>query len=312
MKTALSLVVLAAGIGSRFGGFKQMEPVGPSGEFLIDYSLYDALRAGFDRIVFLIRRDIEQDFKATIGARTEKRATVAYAFQELSDLPAGFSPPSGRTKPWGTGHALLACRGAVDGPFAVINADDFYGRDAYEVLARFLRDSPADESRYAMVGYRLGRTLSDHGSVARGICRIGPGGVLTSITETTGIRRADGRIQAADRDGRTQTFTGDEPVSMNLWGLKPSLFNFLADDFRRFLPSSASSPTAEFFLPDVINRLVRDRRAQVSVLETKAEWFGITHRQDLPLTAAGLRRLIQADEYPDTLLGLSTASAKRD
>ncbi len=294
----LTLVVLAAGIGSRYGGLKQMEPVGPAGEFLLEYSVFDAVRAGFDRVVFLIRNDLEQAFRAKLGDRLSAHVEVDYAFQELDDLPPGYHVPPGRIKPWGTGHAVLRSAEAVHSPFGVINADDFYGRDAYARLATFLRETTMDGSQYAMVGYPLTKTLSDHGSVSRGICRTDAGGLLQSVVEYTKITR--------ETLPEIRQFAGVAPdadvyASMNIWGLKPSVFNELERDFIEFLDVLDPNAKTEFFLPKVIDRLIRERTATVRVLPTTAQWFGITYPEDKPAVLAAIRALVAAGEYPAKL-----------
>lgn len=292
----ITLVVLAAGIGSRYGGLKQMDPVGPSGEFILDYSVYDALRAGFDKVVFVIRPDIEAPFRETLGERIGRHVEVAYVQQELSSLPPGYGVPPNRVKPWGTGHAVLAARDAVDGPFAVINADDFYGRESYEGLGRFLRDSADDPSRYAMVGFILNNTLSEHGSVARGICSVDATGRLLNVVERVSIRR-DGRRVVCDE----QELTGNEMASMNMWGFKPSLFDALARDFRSFLDTRRGDLKAEFFIPTVVNDLLVQGSVSVTVLKTPCRWVGVTNREDKPMVVAAIRELIDAGVYPADL-----------
>ncbi len=290
-----TLVVLAAGMGSRYGGMKQVDPLGPSGEFIIDYSVYDAIRAGFSRVVFVIRRDIDEEFRHTIGQRIGAHVTVGYAYQELADIPTGFAVPEDRAKPWGTGHAVLAAREVVDGPFAVINSDDFYGRESYEVLSRFLSETEADPRRYAMVGFPLRVTLSDHGAVSRGIGELAEDGTLKRLTEMTHIERTtDG---ARTPDG---ALTGDEPASLNLWAFKSSFFAPLEDRFKSFLEASIDDPKAEFFLPAVVSNLVEEDEVAVQVLSSNGPWFGMTHRADRPRVVASIEDLIAKGIYaPD-------------
>jgi UTP-glucose-1-phosphate uridylyltransferase len=293
-----TLVVLAAGIGSRYGGLKQMDPVGPAGEFILDYSVFDARLAGFRRVVFVIRRDIETDFRNQIGLRLARQIEVDYAFQELDSLPPGFHVPHGRKKPWGTGHALLVARSAVRTPFAVINADDFYGRESYAALASFL-DSTADEAdRHAMVGFTLSQTLSDFGTVSRGVCRTTPDGNLQSIAEKTGIRRQAG--QTVSDEGH---LTGQEPVSMNMWAFKPSIFEPLAEGFARFLDQHGQEPTSEFYLPALVDTLLARDAARVQVLPTPAPWFGVTNPQDRPAVVERLAQMTARGDYPSPLWG---------
>ncbi|MCX7590538.1 MAG: sugar phosphate nucleotidyltransferase [Kiritimatiellae bacterium] len=293
----LSLVVLAAGIGSRYGGLKQMDPVGPSGEFIVDYSVYDALRAGFDRVVFVIRREIEDDFRATIGRRVERRAPVTYVRQELnSSGRLSYAAPPDRIKPWGTGHALLVCADAVDGPFGVVNSDDFYGASSYAVLADFLRKTSDNPRDHAMVGFTLRRTLSEHGYVARGICRIDDAGWLVSIAEKTRIEKKNGLICCG-----TEVFTGDEIVSMNMWGFKPTVFAEFEGQFVQFLNKYGKDPKAEFFIPDVVAAVISEGKGRVRVLQTSESWSGVTYREDKPAVVDRIRRLVEEGFYPENL-----------
>lgn len=294
-----ALLVLAAGMGSRYGGLKQLDPVGPAGETLLDYSVHDAIRAGFGRVVFLIRRDIENDFRAKIGARYEGKIAVGYAFQQLDELPAGFTPPPGRTKPWGTAHAVWCARHAIDAPFVAINADDFYGADAFRQLGGFLAevDPSAQPATFAMAGYRLDKTLSEHGTVARGICHVGADGLLRGVEEITDLaRRADGAIASADR-----TFADDSPVSMNFWGFTPQIFPLLEKVLRVFLAEHAASGKAECYIPSAVAEMISSGAATVRVLPTDAPWFGVTYRDDRPRVVESLRRLVASGQYPAAL-----------
>lgn len=290
-----TLVVLAAGIGSRYGGLKQMDPVGPAGEFLLDYAVYDARRAGFSRVVFVIRRDIEAPFRAAMGARIEREIAVSYVFQSLDTLPAGYTPPPGRAKPWGTGQAVLCCAGTVHEPFAVINADDYYGPHSYAALAGFLEQTAAEPDRHAMVGFRLSNTVSEHGSVSRGICDV-RSGLLDRIVETTGIERRGQAIAA----GTTQ-LTGNEQVSMNCWGFKPSLFADLDSAFLAFLRGSVNDAKAEFYLPAAVDGMIRAGRARVDVLPTPDSWFGVTNPADRAAVVARIAALVRDGTYPAPL-----------
>lgn len=280
----LTLVVLAAGMGSRYGGLKQLDPVGPCGEIILDYSVRDALRAGFSRIVFVIRREMLDLFRETVGARYGGKVPVEYAFQELEPLPGGRVSPAGRTKPWGTGHAVLASASQVRGPFAVINADDYYGPSGFARLAAFLADAAA--GHYAMVGYRLDRTLSDHGTVSRGICRDDGKGLLLDITERTAIARTPGGI-VAEGDPPVP-LTGEEPASMNFWGFTPDLFGHLERLFDEFLEERGGDPKAEFYLPAAVSSLISSGEATVSLLRTEDPWYGLTYPEDRPLVAEAL------------------------
>jgi hypothetical protein len=290
-----TLLVMAAGLGSRYGGLKQIEAVGPGGETLLDFSVHDALRAGFGRVVFVIRKDIEAAFRQAVAGRYEGSVEVALAFQELDLVPAGFVVPPGRTKPWGTAHAVLAAEGAVATPFAVINADDFYGAASFRALGDFLRAEASDDLA-GMVGFRLADTLSEHGQVARGICRA-RADLLEAVEEITGIERAgDGSILAGDR-----RFLGDEPTSMNMWGFAPGLFAELRPRFACFLERAGGDVKAEFYIPSVVGDLVREGRLRVRILPTSSPWFGVTYREDRPRVADALRELVARGEYPERL-----------
>lgn len=283
----LTLVVLAAGMGSRYGGLKQLDPVGPAGEIILDYSVADALLAGFTKVVFVIRREMLEQFRDSVGARYEGRIQVDYAFQELEPLPGGRVSPAGRTKPWGTGHAVLAARPVVRAPFAVINADDYYGPGGFVKLALFLQ--AAETGQYAMIGYRLEKTLSDHGSVSRGICRMDRAGNLVDITEQTAIvRKASGIIA----DGNPPVhLVGDEPTSMNFWGFTPDLFARLERLFDEFLEESGESPKAEFYLPMAVGSLVASGEVTVRLLQGDDPWYGLTYPEDRPLVVRALADL---------------------
>ncbi|MBM4148198.1 MAG: nucleotidyltransferase [Lentisphaerae bacterium] len=296
-----ALVVLAAGIGSRYGGLKQMDPVGPSGEFIIDYSIHDAVRAGFGSVVFVIRKAIEPDFRATIGQRIGERMPVRYVFQELNSLPPGCSAPEGRGKPWGTGHAVLLCGEAVGDSFAVINADDFYGRDSFEKLADFLRSTSDDPHAHAMVGFSLQSTLSPHGTVARGICRADGTSRLQNIEEVTGIGVVDGRPRAGNR-----VLDGSELVSMNMWGFKTSVFQALDQGFRTFLRTDASKPGAEFYLPAAVQMIISSGSGTVTVLPASSSWMGMTNREDRAAVSEQIAGLIASGAYPHSLWGSRT------
>lgn len=293
-----TLLVLAAGMGSRYGGLKQIDPVGPAGETIIDYSIFDAMRAGFEKLVFVIRHDIESAFREAIGARFEKRLPVEYVFQELNKLPAGFSVPPNRKKPWGTGQAILMAAGAIAGPFAAINADDFYGANSFRVLAEHLRSGSPD---YAMVGFVLRNTLSEFGSVARGACRVGPDGYLQGVTELTKIEKDGSRAKYVDGAGAIQPLSGDETVSMNMWGFTPSIFSHLQEQLIAFLKRSGNDEKAELYIPSVVNDLVASRKERCKVLRTTDSWFGVTYREDRPFVVEGIRALIARGEYPQKL-----------
>lgn len=288
---ALTLVVLAAGMGSRYGGLKQVDPVGPSGETVLDYAVYDAMRAGFARVLFVIRRDFEALFRERIGARYSGRMTVDYVYQQLDMMPAGFSPPPGREKPWGTGHAVWCARSALSGNFAVINADDFYGADSFDRLGRFLAGAQGPE--FAMVGFKLANTLSEHGTVARGVCAVSSAGTLTSVVEQTNIGAAD--------VGPGRKYSGDTVVSMNCWGFTPRLFEGLDRHFGEFLRTRGGDPKAEFYLPAAVSDIVARGEAVVHVLPTESSWFGITYREDKARVTAAIAELVRMGTYPSRL-----------
>jgi len=289
-----TLLVLAAGMGSRYGGLKQIDSVGPSGETVLDYAVFDALRAGFGRVVFVIRREFESVFREKIGAKYAGKIIVDYVFQSLDALPPGFVIPAGREKPWGTGHAVWCARESVREPFAVINADDFYGADSLVQLARFLdQRSAGGAAEFAIVGFRLANTLSEHGMVSRGICTARPDGTLESITERTGI--------VADDVGEGRTFSGREIVSMNCWGFTPAVFAGIDRQFRAFLAKYGSDPKAEFYLPAAISTLIQRSEATVRVLPTVDSWFGVTYREDKPRVIAELASLVSEGVYPAKL-----------
>jgi hypothetical protein len=295
-----TLLILAAGMGSRYGGLKQIDPMGPAGETILDYSVFDALRAGFGRVVFVIRPDFEQAFRERVMARFDGRIPVAVAFQTLDRLPAGFTPPPGREKPWGTTHAVLCARDAVAEPFAMINADDFYGRDAFAVLARRLGAQAVDATAYSMVGYTLRNTLSEHGSVTRGVCRTDAGGFLTDIRELSGVRRTESGVECAGPDGPMR-LTGDEPVSMNCWGFTPAIFAQLEERFRGFLAAHGTEAKSECFIPTTVGDLVATGRASCEVLRTTATWFGATYAEDKAAVQASIAALVAAGDYPADL-----------
>jgi len=293
-----TLLVLAAGMGSRYGGMKQIDPVGPDGETIMDYSIYDAHRAGFGKVVFVIRKEIEQQFKQMIGNRFEKRIAIEYVFQELGKLTPGSTLPVGRTKPWGTTHAILMASGVIHEPFAVINADDFYGAESYRALAHHLQSSHED---YAMVGFVLRNTLSDFGAVARGVCQVNNDGFLEEIVELKGIERDGGHARNADAEGQVTRLTGNEVVSMNMWGFGPQVFGQLRDHFQKFLELNAADLKAECYIPSTVNELLSTRQVRVKVLRSSDAWFGVTYREDRPRAVESIRRLIDSGTYPKRL-----------
>ena len=296
-----TLVVLAAGMGSRYGGLKQVDPVGPSGEAILDYSVFDAIRGGFGKVVFIIRKDFEAEFKEKVGKKYEGLIPVDYCYQDINDLPAPYKVPEGRTKPWGTAHATRAARTVVDTPFAVINADDFYGRDAFAKLGAFL-SAPATSSStlpFCMVGYRLDLTLSENGSVARGICEIDAAGNLTGVTERTKlVKQGD---QAFDEESALN-FPLDARVSMNCWGFAAGLFDELEKRFPEWLAKRGGELKSEWYIPFVVDELIKEGKATCKVLPTDSSWFGVTYREDKPFVMAEIKKLVDAGEYPVNLL----------
>jgi dTDP-glucose pyrophosphorylase len=296
-----SIVILAAGIGSRYGSLKQIDQVGPSGETIIDYSIFDALRAGFGDVIFVIRKSIEEEFKEALLKRWESRVDVGYVFQELGDVPAGFQVPAERTKPWGTSHAVLAAEKKIVGPFAVINADDFYGAGAFKVMADFLLKAGSKENAYSLVGYELSSTLCEHGSVARGVCQADDQGMVVDIVERVHIEKTPRGIFFKDDQGQLAPFRGNEIVSMNFWGFTPTFFGFIKRAFENFLRENLKNPKAEIFIPLVINKLVKNGQVTVKVLGTMEKWFGVTYREDKPRVREELTKLVAAGVYPKKL-----------
>ena len=294
-----TLLVLAAGMGSRYGGLKQLDPMGPNGETVLDYSAYDAIRAGFDKIVFVIRREFEEAFKSSIGAKFEEKIAVGYAFQELDDLPDSFTVPKGRQKPWGTAHAVRAARDQVDTPFAVINADDFYGQDAYAQMAKyFAQGIEPDRLHLCMVGYPLQNTLSEHGAVNRGICRVEKG-ILKGVQEHLDIQRdASGRISGSTSGEDSVELLPTDLVSMNFWGFTPALFPELERAFVEFLQHHGTELKSECYLPAVVNDLIQAHKAECAVIETRSNWFGVTYPDDKPFVQASIAELVAQGCYP--------------
>lgn len=302
------LVIMAAGMGSRYGGLKQMDPIDNEGHFLIDFSIYDAVLAGFERVVFIIKKAIEQDFKQTIGNRISKTIQVDYIYQELDCLPEGISVPEGRIKPWGTGHAVLCCKDVVDAPFAVINADDYYGRDAFERIYQFLiqqgEQTDVAVSHYAMVGYLLKNTLTEHGHVARGVCQVDKNQMLTMIQERTHIEKCDGAVAFTEDGGVTwENISPESTVSMNLWGFTPNLFDALERRFVPFLTKNlVENPLkCEYFLPTVVSELIDEQKATVNVLTCTDRWYGVTYQQDKQMVIDAIEEKKKAGVYPQQL-----------
>ena len=314
-----TLVVLAAGMGSRYGGLKQVDPVGPSGEAILDYSVFDAIRGGFGKVVFVIRRDFEQEFREKVGRKYEGLLPVDYCYQDLNDLPPPHVFPEGRTKPWGTAHAVRAARNVVREPFAVINADDFYGRDSFAKLGEFLSNTAsrshseggdvsatsclcAKKHHFAMVGFRLDRTLSENGSVARGICDVAADGTLTGVTEMTKLVRAGDMAENQENPDAPTKVPLSARVSMNCWGFTPQLFAELEERFVKFLAARGKEMKSEWYIPFVVDELIKEGKADCRVLPTDSRWFGVTYREDKPFVVGEIAKLVQAGEYPANLL----------
>ncbi|WP_138306416.1 MULTISPECIES: sugar phosphate nucleotidyltransferase [unclassified Clostridium] len=301
-----ALVIMAAGIGSRFGGgIKQLEPVGPGGEIIMDYSIHDAMEAGFNKVIFIIRKDLEKDFKEIIGNRIEKLIPVEYAYQELEDLPAGYEVTPGRTKPWGTGQAVLSVKGMVDGPFLVINADDYYGREGFRKIHDYMAermDSQSDVYDICMGGFVLSNTLSDNGTVTRGVCQVDEQGILTNVTETYNIQMKEDGLHATDESGAPVSISPSQPVSMNMWGLPAGFVQELENGFPAFLDSLKEGDIkSEYLLPKIIDNLVQNKRARVTVLDTPDKWFGVTYKEDKQAVTDAIRGLIEAGVYKEKL-----------
>ena len=299
------LVIMAAGMGSRYGGLKQLDPVGGHGQVILDYSIYDARRAGFEKVVFVIKESIAEEFKARVGRRVERHMKVAYVFQRIDDLPEGYAGPEGREKPGGTAQAALAARHVVDGPFAVINADDYYGLSAYQMIYDYLcANQDGDTYEYAMVGYLLKNTVTDHGSVARGVCAVDRNGVLRDIVERTRIEKDGGDARYTEDGGGTWTaLSGDTTVSMNLWGFNRSFLDEAEGRFSAFLDKAlVNNPLkGEYFLPSVVDQLIREGRARVKVLLSRDKWYGVTYREDKPAVSAAIAAMTAEGLYPDEL-----------
>lgn len=297
-----TLFVLAAGMGSRYGGLKQLDPLGPQGQTIMDYSIFDAIRAGFGKVVFVIRKDFEEDFRRSILSKYEGHIPVDVVFQSTDKLPEGYTCPEERTKPWGTNHAVMMGADVINEPFAVINADDFYGRDAFAVIAADLMRERSRKGDYSMVGFRVGNTMSENGSVSRGVCSVNADGNLTKVVERTGIAYDDDhRICFLDENNETEYLDPSTPVSMNLWGFTPDYFSYSDREFRRFLDKCLTTPKAEFYIPTAIDTLINSGEATVKVLDTTSRWFGVTYAADRQGVVDKLAALHAAGEYPDTM-----------
>ena len=296
-----TLFVLAAGMGSRYGGLKQLDGVGPNGETIMDYSIYDAIKAGFGKLVFVIRESFDEDFRERIVKKYEKIVPVEVVYQELENLPEGVEPNPKREKPWGTNHAVMMGKEVINEPFAVINADDFYGANGFQVLADFLVNLKDTENKYCMVGYRVGNTLSESGTVARGVCEMNDEGHLTGVVERTQIKRIDGVVKYLDENEDWVALEDNTPVSMNMWGFTPDYFKHSDDYFVKFIEENQDNLTAEFFIPLLVNHLIVNGTSTVQVLDTTAQWFGVTYADDRPDVVAKLQKLVDEGEYPTPL-----------
>ena len=296
-----TLLIMAAGMGSRYGGLKQLDPIGPNDEKIIDYSIYDAIRAGFGKVVFVIRQGFAETFKEKVAGKFEDIVEIKYAYQELDKCLGEFDLPEGREKPWGTGQAILVAKDHIKEPFAVINADDFYGSDAFEIMAEFLRDPDSVENNYSMVGYTLRNTLSDHGHVSRGVCAYDDQMLLNKVVERTKIERNGDGAKFYDDQGTEHLLSGDEIVSMNFWGFKPSIFDSLEKQFADFLQKNRSNNKAEFYIPSVVDNLISQGKVDVKILKTQSQWFGVTYRQDKVKAVESIKNLIEKGVYPQKL-----------
>ena len=299
-----TLLLLAAGMGSRYGGLKQLDGLGPNGETIMDYSIYDAIKAGFGKIVFVIRKDFEKDFKEKILSKYEGHIPAELVFQSLDALPEGFTVPEGREKPWGTNHAVMMAKDVIKEPFCVITCDDFYNRDSFMVLGKFLAELPENaKNTYAMVGFRVGNTLSENGTVARGVCSTDESGLLTTVVERTEIMRVDGKVCYKDEQGQWVAIADNTPVSMNMWGFTPDYFEYSEAYFKEFLADEKNRTNlkAEFFIPLMVNKLVNDKTATVKVLDTTSKWFGVTYSADREGTVERIQSLVNEGVYPAKL-----------
>ncbi|MCQ2242839.1 MAG: nucleotidyltransferase [Bacteroidaceae bacterium] len=299
-----TLVLLAAGMGSRYGGLKQLDTLGPNGETIMDYSIYDAIQAGFGKIVWIIRKDFEEDFRKQVLSKYEGKIPCELCFQGIDCLPEGFSVPKGRVKPWGTNHAVLMAKDVVKEPFCVINCDDFYNRDCFMVIGKFLSElEEGAKNKYAMVGFRVGNTLSENGTVSRGICSTDESGNLTTVVERTKIERRDGKVQYIDDNDEWTSVEDNTPVSMNVWGFTPDYFEYSEEYFKEFLsdPKNMENIKSEFFIPLMVNKLINEGTATVKVLDTTSKWFGVTYTEDRPGTVERIQNLVNEGVYPSPL-----------
>ena len=296
-----TLFILAAGMGSRYGGLKQLDGLGPNGETIMDYSVFDAMRAGFGKVVFVIRKDFEEDFRKVVLSKYADHVPCEVCFQGIDNLPEGFTRNPERTKPWGTNHAVLMAKDIIKEPFMVINADDFYGKESFEVMAKFLLDVNGQEGKYCMAGYRVGNTLSEHGTVSRGVCATDKMGFLTDVVERTAIENKNGHIVFPDEMGNEVEIPFDTPVSMNMWGFTPEYFEYTEEAFKTFLTENSQELKAEFYIPTLVNDMIKAGKATCQVLDTPAKWFGVTYADDRQMVVDKIQALVDAGVYPNKL-----------
>ena len=296
-----TLFILAAGMGSRYGGLKQLDGLGPNGETIMDYSVFDAMRAGFGKVVFVIRKDFEEDFRRVVLSKYADHVPCEVCFQGIDCLPEGFTRNPERTKPWGTNHAVLMAKDLIHEPFMVINADDFYGKESFEVMAKFLLSVNGQQGKYCMAGYRVGNTLSEHGTVSRGVCATDKMGYLTDVVERTAIESKNGHIVFPDENGNEVEIPFDTPVSMNMWGFTPEYFDYTEEAFKEFLKVSGLELKTEFYIPTLVNDLIKAGKATCQVLDTPAKWFGVTYADDRQMVVDKIQALVDAGVYPNKL-----------
>ena len=296
-----TLFILAAGMGSRYGGLKQLDGLGPNGETIMDYSVFDAMRAGFGKVVFVIRKDFEEDFRKVVLSKYADHVPCEVCFQGIDNLPEGFTRNPERTKPWGTNHAVLMAKDLIHEPFMVINADDFYGKESFEVMAKFLLSVNGEQGKYCMAGYRVGNTLSEHGTVSRGVCATNKVGYLTDVVERTAIQAKDGHILFPDENGNEVEIPFDTPVSMNMWGFTPEYFEYTEEAFKAFLTEYGQELKTEFYIPTLVNDLIKAGKATCQVLDTPAKWFGVTYADDRQMVVDKIQALVDAGVYPNKL-----------
>ena len=296
-----TLFILAAGMGSRYGGLKQLDGLGPNGETIMDYSVFDAMRAGFGKVVFVIRKDFEEDFRNVVLSKYADHVPCEVCFQGIDNLPEGFTRNPERTKPWGTNHAVLMAKDLIKEPFMVINADDFYGKESFEVMAKFLVEANGQEGKYCMAGYRVGNTLSDHGTVSRGVCATDRMGYLTDVVERTAIENKNGHVVYQDENGQDVEIPFETPVSMNMWGFTPEYFAYAEEAFKAFLTENAQELKAEFYIPTLVNDMINSGKATCKVLDTTAKWFGVTYAEDRQMVVDKIQALVDAGVYPNKL-----------